>query len=79
MTESAVVALAAVTLPENVAGTLPEAVAELEAKSAELEQLAGEFRREIAQYVGSGSIGELETMAFSSQRTYLESMRRFLA
>ena len=79
MTDSAVVALAAVTLQENAAGSIPEAVAELAAKSEELEQLAGEFRNEIAQYVGSGSIGELETMAFSSQRTYLESMKRFLS
>ena len=79
MTDSAVVALAAVTLQENAAGSIPEAVAELAAKSEELEQLAGEFRNEIAQYVGPGSIGELETMAFSSQRTYLESMKRFLS
>ena len=79
MTDSAVVALAAVTLQENAAGSIPEAVAELAAKSGELEQLAGEFRNEIAQYVGPGSIGELETMAFSSQRTYLESMKRFLS
>jgi len=69
----------AVPLQENAAGSIPEAVAELAAKSGELEQLAGEFRNEIAQYVGPGSIGELETMAFSSQRTYLESMKRFLS